>query len=74
MRWMWLLILAVGLASCGYRINTISADRDVIVLKSSIRNPGPVAQAHCAQYGRTARLQTTDQAKPSIYYFVCLDR
>ena len=74
MRWVYLSILTASLAGCGYRVDTISADRDTIVLKSSIRNPGPTAQAHCAQYGRTARLQNTGPEKPSLYYFVCLDQ
>ncbi len=66
------VVFVLLVAACGFRVNTISADPDVIVLKTSGGNPGPTAQAHCAKYGRTARLQGTDPANSSIYYFACL--
>ena len=62
------------IAGCSFQVETISADQNAIALKSGrAANPGHIAQGHCAQYGRTARLQGIDLVDSRIYYFVCLE-
>ena len=68
------IVFVLSVAACGFRVNTISADRDSIVLQSSAGNPGSTAQAHCAKFGRNARLQGTDPGNSTIFYFACLDQ
>ena len=67
------VVLVLLTTACGFKVNTLSAGRDSIALKTSAGDPGPVARSHCAQYGRTSRLQGTDPSNATIYYFACVE-